>query len=183
MAHVWCAHNTAVWPFQAEVFHDIIITLLSKGKYFQKRNADFSDTVSSRITVQLKLEGTSGEHLVQPHCSSMATKSHLPRTMSRYLNMCKEGNSTIYPSNLCQCLVTLTVEKGFLMFRRGLPCFSAVSCPAAGHHSKGAEYNFCVYVCVGVSNAVRGPDMNRSARRYARTLKLGINLQNNHFVH
>lgn len=76
--------------------------MLSKGKYFQKRNADFSDTKSSRITVWLKLEGTPREHLVQRHYSSTTIKSHLPRTMSRQLlNTWKEGNSTIYLSNLC----------------------------------------------------------------------------------
>ena len=49
---------------------------------------------------------------------SRATYSWLSRAMSRWLlNISKDRDSTTSPSSLCQCSVTLTVEKSFLMFR------------------------------------------------------------------
>jgi len=48
---------------------------------------------SHRVTGCLRLEGTSGGHLVQASCSSRATWSQLPSTMSRQLlNVSKEGD-------------------------------------------------------------------------------------------
>lgn len=43
------------------------------------------------------------------------------------LNTSKERDSTAFLGTLCQCLVTLTVEKCFLMLRGNFQCFSL--CP------------------------------------------------------
>ena len=57
-------------------------------------------------------------------CSSRATQSQLPSTMSiGLLNISKDGDSAVSLGNLCQCSVTLTVIKCFLMFRGNLLCF------------------------------------------------------------
>ncbi|PKU46071.1 gamma-aminobutyric acid receptor subunit alpha-4 isoform x1 [Limosa lapponica baueri] len=47
----------------------------------------------------------------------------------RFLNISEDENSTISPKNLCQCPVTLTVEKCFLMFRKNLLCFTLCLLP------------------------------------------------------
>jgi len=48
-----------------------------------------------QITEWLKLEATSGDYLVQPPCSSRATYSQLPRTMSRQLlNISKDRDTS-----------------------------------------------------------------------------------------
>ena len=84
----------------------------------------------TKNTERLRLEGTSAGHLVQPWCSSRATWNWLPRTMSRrLLNFSKDGDTTASPGNLCQCSVTLSVTKCFLMFRGNLPCFSLCPLP------------------------------------------------------
>ena len=50
--------------------------------------------------------------------------SQLPRTASRWpLNISEDGDSTTSLGNLCQCLITLTGKKCFLMFRGNLLCF------------------------------------------------------------
>ena len=50
--------------------------------------------------------------------------------MSRWLvNIPKDGDSTTSPGNLCQCLVTFTVKKCFLMLRGNFPCFSLCPLP------------------------------------------------------
>lgn len=52
----------------------------------------------------------------------------LPRTMSEgFLNISKNGDSTISLGKLCQCCVTLTVEKSSLIFRGSLLSFSFCS--------------------------------------------------------
>ncbi|KAM4784730.1 uncharacterized protein ACIQIH_004007 [Cyanocitta cristata] len=57
--------------------------------------------------------------------ASLLKQSQLPRTMSRRLpSISSEGGSTTSLGNLCQCSVTLRVQKYFLTFRGNLPCFS-----------------------------------------------------------
>jgi len=71
------------------------------------------------------LEGTSGDHLVQPRCQSKFTCSRLHRIASRQvLDISKEGDSTIPLGSLFQCSATLKVKKFFLMFRWNFLCFS-----------------------------------------------------------
>ncbi|KAK4832342.1 hypothetical protein QYF61_021871 [Mycteria americana] len=83
-----------------------------------------------QITECLRLERTSGGQLVQPPCSSRATYSKFPRTMSRQiLNISKLGDSTTSTGSLCQCSVTFVVQKCFLMFRGNLLCFRLCPLP------------------------------------------------------
>ena len=93
-----------------------------------------------RSTEWLWLEVTSGDDLVQPSCSSGATQSQLPRIVPRQLlEISKDGDSTASLGKLCQCLVTLTLKKCFLMFRGNLLCFSLCPLPlvlALGSHQK-----------------------------------------------
>lgn len=55
-----------------------------------------------------ELEGASGGHLVQPLCSSRATKSQLPKLL---VTFSKDEDSTTSLSKLCHCLVTIIVKK------------------------------------------------------------------------
>ena len=82
-----------------------------------------------KTTQRLRLEGNSGGHPVQPHCSSRATYSQFPRTMTRQLlSISKDGDSTSSLGNLCQCLVTLIMKSCFLM-SEGSSCVSGgVNC-------------------------------------------------------
>jgi len=71
-----------------------------------------------------------GGDLVQAPCSTRATSSQLPRTVSRQLlNISKDGDSITSLGNLCQRLLTLTVKKCFLTFRGNLPCFGLCPLP------------------------------------------------------
>ena len=51
--------------------------------------------------------------------------------MSRLLKISRDAGSTTSPGNLCQCSVTLAVNKCFLMFRRSLGCRSLCPLPLA----------------------------------------------------
>jgi len=88
---------------------------LSLSKHIQAQTS--SDLEQNRRTTErVRLEGTSGGHLVQPLCSSRATQRWLPKTVSRWLlNISRDSTTSL--GNLCQCLVILTVKKWFLMFR------------------------------------------------------------------
>ena len=84
----------------------------------------------SQITEWPSLGGMSKSHLIQCSCSSRTTWSQLPRTISRWLlNVSKDGNPTIAVGNLCQCSVTLTVKKCFLIFRKNISFISLSSLP------------------------------------------------------
>lgn len=77
------------------------------------------------------MQGTRGGHLIQPPCPSRATYSQLFRTTPKYLvSISKDGISTASQDNLCQCFVTLTKQKCFLMFTWSLlfPCVPITSC-------------------------------------------------------
>ena len=100
-------------------------------------------------------EGISGGHPVQP---PLLKQDHLkPRTMSRkLLNISRDGDSTTSLCNLCQCLVTLTVTKCFLMFRGNLLCFSLCPLP--------------FYLSLGTTGKSLAPSSCHSLFRYLHTL-------------
>lgn len=78
----------------------------------------FCLSIIHKISECLKLEGAAGCHLVQPLWSSRDTYSRLLRVMSSWLlNISQEGHPTSSLGKLCQCLVTLTGEKCFLVFK------------------------------------------------------------------
>jgi len=81
-----------------------------------------------RMTEWLRLERSSGGHLVQPPCSSRATQTWLPRTVSRQLlTISKDGDCTTSLANLLQCSGTPTVKMCFLRFKQILLC--SILCP------------------------------------------------------
>ena len=85
-----------------------------------------------------------GKHLWRSSCpnpcSSRATQSWLPRTMSRQvLSISKNRDSTTSPGNLSQFWVTLTVKKCFLMFRRNLL-----------HSSLPFELSVCLWTAIKI---------------------------------
>lgn len=84
---------------------------------------------SVSITEWLRLKGTSGGL-----CEAGPPTAYCPGPFP-LLNTSRDGNSTTSLSNLCQCLVTNTVKKCFLMFRQNscVP-FCAVSGSFPGHH-------------------------------------------------
>jgi len=71
-------------------------------------------------------------------CSSRATQSWLPSSMSKQLfSISRNGESATSLGILCQCSVTLTVKKCFLVFTGNLLVFQFVlvaSGPVTGHH-------------------------------------------------
>lgn len=73
---------------------------------------------------RVPIGGTSRCHVVQHPCSSKVTYRWLLRTVSRWLlQISKDEDSTTSLSNLCQCSITFTVKKRFLVFRRNVLCF------------------------------------------------------------
>lgn len=63
-------------------------------------------------------------HLAQHSCSIRATQSCLCR--GQLLNNSTDGDSTGSLNKLCQCSVTLTVNKCFLMLKRESPVFHQI---------------------------------------------------------
>lgn len=65
-------------------------------------------------------------------CSSKATHSQLPRTISKqFLNISSDGDFSTSPGNPCQCSITFTVIKYFL-YSEGTSCVSVrAHCPSA----------------------------------------------------
>lgn len=67
--------------------------------------------LNDRITKWIRLEGTSGSHLVLPHCSGRFTWNQLPRNVSKWLlNISKNGDSTTFTGNLFLVLGHPTVK-------------------------------------------------------------------------
>lgn len=99
-------------------------------------NSYSSEFLAHRTTAWLKLEGISGDYLVQSLWLSRDTHSRFPRTVSRWLlNIFMDRNYTCL-GNLCLCSLTCTVN--FYMVRQA-PVFqfaSTASGPDAGHHRK-----------------------------------------------
>lgn len=73
----------------------------------------------------MRLKGSCRSYVVWPSYSSPASQSELPRIMFRWLlDISKGRDSTTFLGCLCQCSVTPTVKKCFLMFRGNPLCFS-----------------------------------------------------------
>lgn len=63
-------------------------------------------------------EGTSGDQLVEAPMLKQGHPEVISRTMYRWLlNVSKDADSITPLGNLCQCSVTFTVKKPFLIFR------------------------------------------------------------------
>lgn len=89
----------------------------------------FRDVIDTGFTeIESKgLEGTTGDHQVQP-LLKLVPCSKLHRKASRWiLNIFKEGNSTTSLGSLFQCSVTLKVKKLSFMFVWNFLCYSL--CP------------------------------------------------------
>jgi len=112
-------------------FYNKVTCLVDKGNLVDVVFLDICKA-SHRITKSQNdgLEGTSGDHLVQPTCQSRVTQRRLHRNLSRrILNTSREGESTTPLGNLFQCSVTLEEKKFFLMFKRNFLCFSLCPLP------------------------------------------------------
>ena len=79
-----------------------------------------------------------GGHLVQTRCSSRATDSWLPRTMSRQLlSITNKEDSTNSLRNLRKCSVTLIIKKRFADVQEEPPVFQfapIASGPVSRYH-------------------------------------------------
>jgi len=98
----------------------------------------------NRTMGQMRLAGISGSIWPSP-CSSRDTQNRGSRTMSRHLlKICKE--ETPQPlGSLCQCSITCTAQKCFLMFGGCLLCSSLCLRSATGNHSTDTSFNFIAY--------------------------------------
>lgn len=70
----------------------------------------------------MRLEGISG-----PQSKPPAEDRLFTTMLSKVFNISRDGDSIAFLGNLCQCTVTLTVKKYFLMFRGNPLCFSLCS--------------------------------------------------------
>ena len=99
------------------------------------------NSLNSGFTGWLTLERTSGGHLAQSPSSSRGIYSQLPWTMSSWLLIIsKDWYCTTSLGNLCQCLVPLTVNKCFLMFRL---CVSISFCAETQSAFQFVHVAFC----------------------------------------
>lgn len=84
------------------------------------------------------MKGTTGNLLIQSHCSSNITFSQLPRTVFKQLLNSHKGKDLLAsPDNLSRCLVTLagnTVCPDVLMEPPVSQFTSITSCPALRNH-------------------------------------------------
>lgn len=97
----------------------------------------------ARITESLSLKGISADHKVQLPCPKSFTQNRLPTTTSRqFLSMSKDGDLATFLGDLCQCSVSFTGKKRFLMFKHNLLCFHLYPLSLSlviGHHWKGLD--------------------------------------------
>jgi len=93
--------------------------------------------LSRMITELLRLEGTSGDHIV---CEKQVPYSRLHRKVSRWvLNISREENSATSLLDVFQCFVNLKVKNFFSHVQMELVVFQFVPvapCPADSHITK-----------------------------------------------
>lgn len=76
----------------------------------------FIESLNFRATEWLK--GSAGCCLMEPPCSNRVIYSQLSKILYRqFLSISMDGEPTTSLNNLCQSLVILTLQKGFLLFR------------------------------------------------------------------
>lgn len=73
-------------------------------------------TLSFRVTDQLRWEGTSEAHLVQPSCSSKATYNQVPKITYRWLLIISKDGDTLH-QQLPEPAVTNKVGKAVLLLQ------------------------------------------------------------------
>lgn len=93
------------WVWQAPRMRDV-------GNEGKRVCVQFRITEWHRVTECLRVEGTSGEHPVQPSCWGGFTQSSLHRITSRpVLHISREGVSTTSLGSLFQCSVLKQMEQ------------------------------------------------------------------------
>jgi len=76
-----------------------------------------------RIAEGLRFGGASGDHMIQLPARAGSPGASCPGPCpDGFLNVSKDGESTTSLGKLCQCLVTLTMKKHFVMFCKPPVC-------------------------------------------------------------